>query len=315
MPRRRPFNRPDKVKTHMQSIARRIIYAPPVNLVIRTTLRPFRTMLPASLKIPVAGSIRVDTEVNGSIVLATNQTCYLTKRLFWDGVKGYEYPSLRVFRDLIRAQRCFLDVGASIGYYSLMAARINPRVQVFAFEPMPSAYAFLVRNIALNGFEENIHAVRMALGDSSGEVEFFASRNPKAAYLKHHLGGASSMAGAEDEYAEAISVTIARLDDFVDQHAVGPVGIMKLDTEATEDRVLLGAEMTVKRDRPFILCEVLPGRIEPELEAFFRANGYVFYLPGTEGLRSVGTIIEHKDSTDFLFVHESRLSEISHLTL
>ena len=209
-------------------------------------------MLPASLKIPVAGSIRVDTEVNGSIVLATNQTCYLTKRLFWDGVKGYEYPSLRVFRDLIRAQRCFLDVGASIGYYSLMAARINPRVQVFAFEPMPSAYAFLVRNIALNGFEENIHAVRMALGDSSGEVEFFASRNPKAAYLKHHLGGASSMAGAEDEYAEAISVTIARLDDFVDQHAVGPVGIMKLDTEATEDRVLLGAEMTVKRDRPFI---------------------------------------------------------------
>ena len=297
----------------MMSLVRRVIYAPPVNLVIRTLMRPFRSALPTALKIPVAGTISVDTEVNGSIKLATNQTNRLSQDVFWGGIRGYEYPSLRVLAAFVTKAECFIDVGANIGYYSLLAARLNPNLRAYAFEPMPGAWTYLLKNIDLNGFSDRITPVRMAVADGPGEVEFFVTKNPKALHLEHHLGGSSSTARAKDQYSQTVVVQMGSLDDFVEERGIKRVDILKLDTEATEDKVLAGAAKLIRRDRPLILCEVLPGRIENELERIFREHGYVAFLPDENGLERMGSVVGHSDSKDFLFVHETRLSELENL--
>ena len=72
-----------------------------------------------------------------------------------------------------------VDVGANTGFYSLLAARIRPDVQIVAVEPYPPIVRLLERNIALNGFTARIEVVRKALGDSTGIAELFV---PSAAH-------------------------------------------------------------------------------------------------------------------------------------
>lgn len=299
----------------MMSLVRRIIYTPPLNLVIRSTLRPFEAVLPTSLKIPVVGRISVDTEAGGSIEMLTNQTNRLAQDVFWGGIRGYEFPSLRVFMHLIREARCLIDVGANIGYYSLIAARLNPQVQCYAFEPMPGALVYLKKNIELNGLGDKIEPLGMAVAETEGEVELFVTRNPKALHLEHHLGGSSSTARAKDEHSQSVTVPMQSLDSFVADREITRVDIMKLDTEATEDKVLAGARNVVERDRPFIQCEVLPNRIERELESFFSAFGYVPFMPEESGLHRLDTILGHADAKDYFFVPESRLDAVAPLVV
>ena len=97
---------------------------------VNALLRPFAKLFYlASGKelISVSGNIRfsIDSKL---FYLSTNQTCYVTKNMFYNGLDAYEYNWL--FLDLAKNARCFLDVGANIGLYSVMAAKINPSLKI-----------------------------------------------------------------------------------------------------------------------------------------------------------------------------------------
>ncbi len=82
---------------------------------------PFKKITPASLQFPVSGTIRVKIPGTASLRLTVNPTCYLGKVLFWKGVAGFESGMHRVFKDLVTRADTFLDIGANIGFYSLLA--------------------------------------------------------------------------------------------------------------------------------------------------------------------------------------------------
>lgn len=292
-------------------LVRKFVYRPSNNKVIRSVLKPFKPIIPKSLRIPVSGTIKIDTEVNGEIYLRTNQTNFLTKDVFWNGIQGYEFPTIKIFMKIIRNKSTFIDVGANIGYYSLIAAKVNPEIKVWAFEPMPSAFLFLKENISLNKMSDNITPVELAVAADKGEAEFFVTKNPKALYLDHHIGGSSTTARAKDEYSKTINVKLESLDNFVKDNQIKKVDLMKLDTEATEDQVLAGSSHIIERDRPIILCEVLPGRIEEKLESFYREHNYKFFLPEENGLKPLGSLKGHSGEKDYYFVPEEKVDEVS----
>jgi FkbM family methyltransferase len=215
---------------------------------------------------------------------------------------------MRLFIELAARSRCFVDIGANIGYYSVVAALVNPDLRVYAFEPAPSIFHYLEKNIQLNGFEDRIRAFPIALAEGAGEIDLFITRNPKAEYLEHHLGGSSNTVRPRDARSRTVKVATSGLDDFADQYELPDIDLLKMDTEGTEDRVLAGAQAVIERGRPVIFCEVLPGRIEDRLERFCEAHEYVHYLPTVAGLKPVDSLRGHGVAKDFVLVPRGKVS-------
>lgn len=95
----------------------------------------------------------------------------LGAELVTDG--GHEELQTEIFERMLRPGMIVVDVGASIGYHSLIAARlVGSTGAVYAFEPEPRSYELLCKNIALNGYR-NIVAVKEAVSNASGKVGFY----------------------------------------------------------------------------------------------------------------------------------------------
>lgn len=240
--------------------------------------------------------------------MATNQTSYVTKLLFWNGADSFEYTP--IFQDLITTCNVFIDVGANTGYYSLLAATQHPRIHVHAFEPAQGPLHYLRKNIDLNQFSNQISIHSIALSNSAGAVNFYEVKNKKYAYLPHNLGGVGSL--TEDLSKTAYMVKTETIDRFAAQHSITSIDLMKIDTEGTEHFILEGAQHSIQRDYPIIICETLFNRIEDKLESIMKRHNYLFFNHDHGKLHRVDTLMRSHDNgvRDCFFVHPSKVQQI-----
>ena len=127
------------------------------------------------------------------------------------------------------AEPCtFVDIGANIGYYSLLAASLGP--QVHCFEPDIRNVQRLRRNIAVNGFDDRIAVNNIALGESQGTLPIYSR-------LSDNYGRVSLV--KDESSVESDHIAVETLDSSLllpDQRVV-----VKIDVEGFEEQVLLGA--------------------------------------------------------------------------
>jgi FkbM family methyltransferase len=270
----------------------RILYKHPVNSFVRTLLKPLSPWLPTGVKFPVTGIFTVRGKGVKPFKMKTNPTSAVTKFLFWDDVEGFEYSSVRVFLDLAKSSKVFFDIGANIGYYSLLASSINNKIVVHAFEPMPSIYDFLLDNVRLNGFN-NIIPRQLALSDQPGTATFYGIQNKKFPGMPQ-LTGDGSLNSSHSNSSNKVSflVNIQTLDNYVSENLKGEkLDLIKLDTEAHEHFVLRGAHEVLSQHRPLIQCEILKNQIEKELEEIIAPYNYRYYRATPEGLQPVSSFL------------------------
>lgn len=299
--------------TRHLNLPRRILYSRWGNTLLRTALKPFAGWMPDGLKFPVVGRIRVRFPEGKELSIVSNPTCYAAKQLYWEGYQGFEARQLPLFIDLVRGSTVFLDVGANVGYYSLLAATYNEAIEVQAFEPLPAAFQSLQLNCRVNHLE-NVKTNRLALSDTNGETTFYAARNPKFDFVDQQLTATGSLNREQANRTtllDEIPVTTMRLDDFVREKQVPRVDLIKLDTEATEHLVLDGAREVITKFKPVILCEVLPGRVEEEIDRLISSMGYAKYAVASDGLVEVESLSHTAETTnDHVFCHRSELHRI-----
>ena len=241
--------------------------------------------------------------------MATNQTSYVTKLLYWEGADSFEYTP--VFKGLIKYCNVFIDIGANSGYYSLLAATIKPDICIHAFEPAQGPLHYLKENVRLNKLGKQIEVHSLALSSRSGEVNFYEVTNKKYTYLTHNLGGIGSLKA--DSFQTAYPVKTETLDRFVLIKSISAVDFVKIDTEGTENFILEGAEETIRKFLPIIVCETLFNRIEDKLELLMKKHEYLFFNHENGYLRKVETLIRQKDDgvKDCFFIHSSKINLIS----
>jgi FkbM family methyltransferase len=148
----------------------------------------------------------------------------------------YELAVTRAVAGLVAPGAVCYDLGASIGYLSLLMAKKARRV--YAFEPAPHAAAELQKHAAANGFA-HITVVPHPVSESRRLVTFALTDN---AY--------GSSISADPKWPK-LQLTTVTLDDFARDHA--PPDFVKLDVEGEEGRVLEGAR-AILRDRPPVIC-------------------------------------------------------------
>ncbi|MCG8462771.1 MAG: FkbM family methyltransferase [Holophagales bacterium] len=152
-----------------------------------------------------------------------------------------------LMRRLLRAGETYVDVGANIGWFTLVAARlVGPGGRVFAFEPEPENGAWLRHNVRRNRLVQ-VRLECVAADDTPGEGWLHRS----ADNLGDHRIFASEGVGWP------VPIEKVRLDDYFDS-VPGPVHMVKIDTQGAETRVLRGFRERLARDRPILLVELWP---------------------------------------------------------
>ncbi len=152
----------------------------------------------------------------------------------------------------------FYDVGANVGFFSLLAARrVGEAGEVWAFEPAPKQARAIRRNARRNRLD-NIHVIEAAVAAAPGEGTLALAEHPGGAAL---LGAAAPPPDA----AGTRPVRVVSVDSVVDEGAPPP-RLVKIDVEGAELAVVEGMTRTIETHRPWILCELdAPG--DEELEA------------------------------------------------
>jgi FkbM family methyltransferase len=145
----------------------------------------------------------------------------------------------------------FLDIGANIGYFSLLAAAaIGSSGRVVAFEPTPTVASRLRENILLNRFT-NVTVVEAAVSGRDGHAQLSQStEDPEA----------NSLFGPAGE--GMVKVATVSLDDELLRRKITGVDVIKIDAEGSELEVLKGARRLLTTERPAIVLELNPLALE-----------------------------------------------------
>ena len=222
----------------------------------------------------------------------------------------WEEMETRLLERLLEPGGVLVDVGANIGYFSLLAAKLGA-ARVISFEPCPNTHDMLLRNVAYNGFGSVIAAWKTALGDSEGELRFTVDRGPKNYVV--------SQPTPDSDRQCIVSVPVTTLDAFTAAHPLDRIDVLKVDIEGYEERFLRGAAGTLGRLRPPVMMEVqenLLGRHGSAPQAVFNLMTELGYrwmcvtdksvLPPDPACDAVHA------GRDFLFYHRQAEERILH---
>jgi FkbM family methyltransferase len=155
----------------------------------------------------------------------------------------YDSEEMRFLLSWLDAGDTFLDVGANIAPYSLLATTVSD-VRAVAFEPNEAAYERARRNAEINGVVDRLTIVPAAVGDDDG-----VARLSTDDWATNHLV-------QEGETLASVEVPLLRIDSYDAQHGLGSVALMKIDVEGHELAVLRGAKKVLDRDQPALIVEV-----------------------------------------------------------
>ena len=166
----------------------------------------------------------------------------------------YAYDTERsVMEEILRELKpndVFWDVGANLGFYSLLAANCSG-VDVAAFEPHPTTVKRLRKNVELNNKKSAIKVLNVALSDSEGRARFDPMELDS--HGRAHL--------ASDEISGIIEVQTSSGDKLIETGIVPRPDIVKIDVEGAEHLVIKGMRSALLSCR-VLFCEVHPMYIE-----------------------------------------------------
>ena len=170
----------------------------------------------------------------------------------------------------LRQGMVFYDIGANIGFFTLIAASIvGNEGKVFSFEPEPELALRLIEHIDRNRFS-NVSVVQAGLWSATGRAMFVPS-DP----LMSPDRGTGNLAPATSG-GNAVSVPCIALDDFVRDSP--PPDLIKCDVEGAEVEVFQGAARLLAEHRPVVVCEVHSDVNGRRLGDLFKGCGYELNL-------------------------------------
>ena len=173
---------------------------------------------------------------------------------------SYEYEKQRIFSELVRPGQVVWDVGANVGFYTLLASRlVGPTGQVVAIEPLPANVTLLRRHIQIN-FLRNVAVVEAAVADRLGEGSFKAGEN--------------SSTGSLSDQQDGFRVRLVTLDSLIADNALPLPNLIKMDIEGGEVTAILGASKLLSSQRPILLLATHGAELHAACVKHLKDDGY-----------------------------------------
>lgn len=225
-------------------------------------------------------------------------------------VKGIYDPNLVVVVDaLLPAKGVLVDIGANMGYCSLLMSRsVGDSGKIFAIEPSERDFLRLVDNVALNKLD-NVYVYRFAISNEIGDVEISIATEERS--FLNTLGFEFSNKGIEKLKTEKVEAIT--LDKFVEKEDIDRIDVIKMDIEGSELKALTGARKSIEMYRPALVLGINKNSLKAneasveEVEKVLKELRYkMYYLTETPifALKEVTNVKEVKVSW-IVCLHES----------
>lgn len=195
--------------------------------------------------------------------------------------KTYEPYETSLIEKRLKVGDVFLDLGANIGYYTLIAARkVGPTGHVYAFEPDPTNFSILKNNVEMNGYG-NVTLINKAVDETTRTAKLYLSATNKGDHRLHPAA----------EARESIAIQTTTLDEAIR----GGVDFIKMDIQGHEGKALRGARRLLKQKPLTILTEFSPmflrkaGSDPEQVLKSLERNGFAVFLLDVGHKRQVPT--------------------------
>jgi FkbM family methyltransferase len=214
---------------------------------------------------------------------------------------GYFDPlGIRFIKNQLYEGEIFIDIGANVGAYSLIASRfVGKSGRVIAFEPASKSFLRLMKNISMNGLT-NIIPERKAVIDRNTKIDLYISRNQNL--------GMSSIFHHDLETGTTESVEAVSLDSYAEKLGLSRISLIKIDIEGSEFLALKGMQKILDSMRPKILIELKEEtlansgfQVKDVLDLLTKA-GYSKFIIDSKGNISNDLSQQPEDYHNFIFL-------------
>lgn len=169
----------------------------------------------------------------------------ITSELILNG--GWEQFETKLFKENVNHGDFIVDLGAHIGYYTLIAAKlVGEKGKVFAFEPDPNNFSLLKRNVEYNGYK-NVILINKAVSDKNGNVKLYLSNENTGDHRIYDSGN-------KRDY---INVNKTSLNNFFKDKKI-KIDLIKMDVQGSEVKALKGMSNIIKNNNIKLFAEFWP---------------------------------------------------------
>ncbi len=236
---------------------------PPIYWVYSFT---FKLLRPSKEIMEIEGSKMYSSAKNLPVGYNRTFQAYIVK-------EGWEPEMTRLFKELAKEGSVIVDIGANIGYYTLLSAKIvGSSGTVYAFEPDPINYKILTSNIQLNNFT-NIITEQKAVSDKIGTLNLHLDSKDMGAHTIYET----------KKRSKTVAVESVTLDKYFEGNGQ-PIDIIKMDIEGAEMAALIGMENILKKNKDlklfieFFLPWIRRAGVSPEHFASLLFGYYKFKI-------------------------------------
>jgi FkbM family methyltransferase len=164
------------------------------------------------------------------------------------GFDGVNPEFTRIFQAMAKGANSVIDLGSYLGYYALIAAKVNSSSRVYSVEPLPDSVAYQ-RHLNRNNNVENIQICPVGVAKKSGSVPFYipdrsVSRIPNIGSLTNRFGPGTFY---EDRGSDTISIDVLALPDLVEKFEIGSIDLIKFFVEEMEADVFEAGEPILRK--------------------------------------------------------------------
>jgi len=270
----------------------------------------FITNHPLSKRKPISAIIRIIIwQIQSSICKKLIVKTFAGKVLFYakkglHGITGNIYAGLHEFNDMgfllhfLRTEDKFCDIGANVGAYTLLASGYIGAKSI-AFEPVPSTFSILEKNILLNQLQKKVTLHNKALGNQNGEMKFTVDYDT----VNHAI--------AENEFEKnSINVKMEQLDNFIDYEPI----LLKIDVEGFEREVIEGGKELLDRETTKAIIIELNGSGErynfrdQDIHHYLKTVGFAPYL--YDPFTRIFTEIEYFGKHNTIYIKDINFAKI-----
>ena len=148
----------------------------------------------------------------------------------------HDFPEMSFLLHFLRKEDLFFDIGANVGSYSMLASGCVG-TRTVAFEPVPSTFSWLLKNIEINGLQKKVNALNIGLGSEKSILHFTSSYDTVNHVIsKHEIQKEKNFIEVEVDTLDAIS------------SINGMPALIKIDVEGFETEVLRGMSESLKKE-------------------------------------------------------------------
>jgi FkbM family methyltransferase len=216
----------------------------------------------------------------------------------------YEQEDENVLFNLLEDDAVILDVGANIGWYSMLFSKRFPLSKIYSFEPIQDTYKYLVTNITLN-HASNVFPFNIGLSEKEGSSTYF------------YFPGGSVLASEKNliqcSKAQETVCKVDVLDKFITTQKIDRIDLIKCDVEGAELFVIKGGTSSINKFLPIIFIELFERwtvqfNYHPnDVIQMLNEAGYECFLANRDKLEKCPLYKESKEERlNFFFLHGTK---------